>query len=56
MNSGKKETATRNVRQQVKERLRCIDSILKAVHKTPDLGNVSDPVEELVFLTITQRT
>ena len=45
-----------NIPKEVKERLLYIDGILQAVHGTPDLGNVTDPLEELVFLTITQRT
>jgi DNA (cytosine-5)-methyltransferase 1 len=42
--------------KEVRDNLLYIDAILKAAYGTPDLGNVADPLEELVFLTITQRT
>lgn len=54
--SNQRKQEIKGEKQQVREKLYYIDSILKAVHGTPDLGNVADPVEELVFLTITQRT
>lgn len=56
MNQSKRKQEVKKGKPGVKERLCYIDSILKAVHGTPDLGNVADPVEELLFLTITQRT
>jgi DNA (cytosine-5)-methyltransferase 1 len=42
--------------KQVRENLSYINAILIAAYGTPDLGNVADPLEELIFLTITQRT
>lgn len=33
-----------------------MDGILRATYGTPDLGNVGDPLEELLYLTIAQRT
>lgn len=42
--------------REVRDRLSYIDAILQAAYGTPDLGNVADPLEELIFLTITQRT
>jgi DNA (cytosine-5)-methyltransferase 1 len=33
-----------------------INEIIEKTYKTPDLGNRVDPLEELLFLTITQRT
>ena len=56
MKSGNRRVASRKDKQSVKETICYIDQILNAVHGTPDLGNVSDPLEELIFLTITQRT
>jgi DNA (cytosine-5)-methyltransferase 1 len=52
----KKKSVDRRVRKDVETKLRHVDSVLRAVHGTPDLGNVSDPVEELLFLTLAQRT
>ncbi|MFB0520607.1 MAG: DNA (cytosine-5-)-methyltransferase [Desulfatiglandales bacterium] len=42
--------------KEIRNRLSYIDAILQAAYGTPDLGNVADPLEELIFLTITQRT
>jgi len=47
---------SRHTRQKIIKRLVLIDKILDALYGTPDLGNVSDPLEELIYLTITQRT
>jgi len=46
----------RNKKKIIKKRLLLIDRILNVLYGTPDLGNVSDPLEELIYLTITQRT
>lgn len=42
--------------KEIRDNLSYIDAILKVAYGTPDLGNVADPLEELIFLTITQRT
>jgi len=46
----------KNTEKIIKKRVLFIDKILEALYETPDLGNVSDPLEELIYLTITQRT
>ena len=46
----------RERKKAIKKRLLFIDRILDVLYDTPDLGNVSDPLEELIYLTITQRT
>lgn len=43
-------------RSEVATRLRQVTEILVAAHGTPDLGNVTDPLEELIYLLIAQRT
>lgn len=48
--------ADRDSKKRINNRLIFIDRILDALYETPDLGNVSDPLEELIYLTITQRT
>ena len=46
----------RKKKQIIKKRLLFIDRILDVLYGTPDLGNVSDPLDELIYLTIAQRT
>ncbi len=46
----------RQIKETVEKRLALIDKTLNALYETPDLGNVSDPLEELIYLTIAQRT
>jgi len=46
----------KRAKERVEKRLVFIDKILKALYGTPDLGNVSDSLEELIYLTIAQRT
>jgi len=36
--------------------LTLVARILEVVHGTPDFGNVADPLDELIFMTISQRT
>lgn len=47
---------TSTIPSGIREKLFTVDKILRECYGTPDLGNVSDPLEELLFLTITQRT
>ncbi len=56
MKSVAKKTTQSNARIEVRDRLLYVDKILKALHGTPDLGNVSDPMDELVFMILSQRT
>lgn len=42
--------------KMVREMLYLINDIMEKVYKTPDLGNKVDPLEELLYLVITQRT
>ena len=42
--------------RMVREVLYWINKIMEKVYKTPDLGNKVDPLEELLYLVITQRT
>jgi len=46
----------KETKERVEKRLVLIDKILNALYETPDLGNVSDPLEELIYLAIAQRT
>lgn len=48
--------ADRDTKKRINNRLIFINRILDVLYGTPDLGNVSDPLEELIYLTITQRT
>lgn len=43
-------------RRMVREVLYWVNEIMEKVYKTPDLGNKVDPLEELLYLVITQRT
>lgn len=49
------EDINKNTRM-VREMLYWINKIMEKVYKTPDLGNKVDPLEELLYLIITQRT
>ncbi|MCK4339348.1 MAG: DNA (cytosine-5-)-methyltransferase [Candidatus Cloacimonetes bacterium] len=42
--------------RMVRKVLYWINEIIEKVYKTPDLGNKVDPLEELLYLVITQRT
>lgn len=43
-------------RRFVRRTLRAVNRLLKGEHRTPDLGNKSDPLDELIFICLTQRT
>lgn len=49
------EDINKNARM-VREMLYLVNKIMEKVYKTPDLGNKVDPLEELLYLVITQRT
>lgn len=42
--------------RMVREVLYWVNEIMEKIYKTPDLGNKVDPLEELLYLVITQRT
>ena len=46
----------RNGAERVRATLLRIDETLRAAYRTPDLGNKVDPLDEILFLLITQRT
>lgn len=56
MMSKSRKVVNKQAQRAVGRKLSVIDRILEACHGTPDMGNVSNPLEELIFLTIAQRT
>ena len=56
--SVKPEREARKVLQQssVRRKLRTINRLLENCYRTPDLGNKDDPLEELIFICLAQRT
>jgi DNA (cytosine-5)-methyltransferase 1 len=47
---------SRDVLDDVIKTLFLVDAILQVTHGTPDFGHLSDPLDELIFIILSQRT
>lgn len=53
--SGCRKIVNKQAQRTVGRKLSVIDGILTICHGTPDMGNVTNQLEELIFLTIAHR-
>jgi endonuclease III len=42
--------------EQIRKKARAIHRLLNRAYRVPDLGNLSDPIEELVFISLSRQT
>jgi len=50
------KSQVRDTLDEVSQTLFVVNRILEVVHGTPDFGNLPDPLDELIFISISQRT
>jgi len=50
------KSQVRDALDEVIQTLFVVNRILEVVHGTPDFGNLPDPLDELIFISISQRT
>lgn len=53
---GAEKSHIRDTLDEVTRTLFVVSRILEVVHGTPDFGNLPDPLDELIFISISQRT
>ena len=53
---GVEKSQVRDTLDEVSRTLFVVNRILEVVHGTPDFGNLPDPLGELIFISISQRT
>jgi endonuclease III len=58
MESHRKDTWSRLSRSKRawQEKLHWVDALLEETHHTPDLGNVENPLDELIYILLTKKT